>query len=71
MRRFFVALGVRLQVVARPLPHVIEPAQRPAQGIVGHPPSRGDFQELLKQGDRPAHVRAAQVLGREGQESLQ
>jgi len=71
MRRFFLALGVRLQVVTRPLPHVIEPVQRPAQGIVRHPPSRGDFQELLKQRDRPAHVRAAQVLGREGQEGSQ
>jgi hypothetical protein len=68
MRRFFLALGVRLQVVARPLPHVIELVQRPAHGVVRHPPSRGDFQKLLKQGDRPAHVRAAQVLGREGQE---
>jgi hypothetical protein len=71
MRRFFLALGVRLQVVARPLPHVIQPVQRPPQGIVRHPPPRGDLQELLEQGDRPAHVWAAQVLGREGQEGPQ
>jgi hypothetical protein len=69
MRRFFLALGVRLQVVAGPLPHVIDPVQRPAHGIVRHPPPRGDFQKLLKQGDRPTHVRAAQILGRESQES--
>jgi hypothetical protein len=34
MRRFFLTLGVRLQVVPRPLPHVIEPVQCPAQGVV-------------------------------------
>lgn len=71
MRRFFLALGVRLQVVPRPLPHVIQPVQRAAQRVVGHLPPRGDFQELLEQGDRPAHVWAAQVLGREGQEGFQ
>jgi hypothetical protein len=71
MRRFFLALGVRLPVVPRPLPHVIQPVQGAAQRVVGYLPPRGEFQELLEQGDRPAHVRAAQVLGREGQEGLQ
>jgi hypothetical protein len=71
MRRFFLALGVRLQVVARPLPGVIQPVQRAAHGVVGNPPSYGNVQKLLEQGDGPAHVRAAQVLGREGEEGLQ
>jgi len=71
MRRFFLALGVRLQVVSGPLPHIIQPVQRAAQRVVGHLPPRGDVQELLEQGDRPAHVRTAQVLRREGQEGLQ
>jgi hypothetical protein len=30
MRRFFLALGIRLQVVARPLPQVIQAMQRAA-----------------------------------------
>lgn len=71
MRRFFLALGVRLQVVPRPLPNEVQPVQRAAQRVVGYLPPRRDCQELLEQGDRPAHVRAAQVLGREGQEGLQ
>jgi hypothetical protein len=71
MRRFFLALGVRLQVVARPLPGVAQPAQRAAHGVFRHPPPRDDFQELLEQGDRPAHVRAAELLGREGKQGLQ
>jgi hypothetical protein len=71
MRRFFLALGVGLQVVARPLPHVVQPVQRAAHGVLRHLPLRGDIQELPEQGDGPAHVRAAQVLGREGEEGLQ
>jgi hypothetical protein len=47
MRRFFLALGVRLQVVARPLPRVVQPAQRAAQRVVRHLTPDGDFQELL------------------------
>jgi hypothetical protein len=71
MRRFFLALGVRLQVVARPLPRVTQPVQRAAQGVVRHLPPGGDFQKHLEQGDRPAHVRAAQVLGRDGEDGFQ
>jgi hypothetical protein len=71
MRRFFLALGVRLQVVARPLPCVVQPVQRAAHGVFRHPPPRDDFQELLEQGGRPAHVRAAELLGREGKQGLQ
>jgi hypothetical protein len=48
MRRFFLALGVRLQVVPRSLPHVIEPVQRAAQRVVRYLPPCGDFQELLE-----------------------
>jgi hypothetical protein len=71
MRRFFLALGARLQVVPRPLPRIIQPVQRAAQGVVRHLPPEGDFQELLEQGDRPAHVRAAELLGREGKQGPQ
>jgi hypothetical protein len=45
--------------------------QRAAHGVFRHPPPRDDFQELLEQGDRPAHVRAAKLLGREGEQGLQ
>lgn len=45
--------------------------QRAAQRVVGHLTACGDFQEILEQGDRPVHVRAAPVLGREGQEGFQ
>jgi hypothetical protein len=71
MRRFFLALRVRLQVVPRSLPDVIQLVQRATQRVVGNLAPRGDFQDFLEQGDRPAHVRAAQVLRREGQEGLQ
>jgi hypothetical protein len=71
MRRFFLALGVGVQVAARPLPHVIQPVQRAAERVVGEPPPGGDLQELLQQGDRPAPMRSAQVLGREGEKGLQ
>jgi len=71
MRRFFLALGVRVQVAARPLPHVIQPAQRAAERVAGEPPPGGDLQELLQQRDRPAYMRGAQVLGRQGEEGFQ
>src|SRR5437870_13205184 len=37
--RFFVALGVRGQQVAEPLPHVAQPVEFPADGVVGQPPA--------------------------------
>jgi hypothetical protein len=71
MRRFFLRQGVRVQVVAGPLPHVIQPAQRAAQGVSGDALLRGDFHELLEQGDRPTGVRTTQILGGKGEEGLQ
>jgi hypothetical protein len=71
MRLFFLALRVRIQVVARPLPHVIEPAQRPPQGVLGRPLLGGYFQDLQEQGDGPAHMWVAQFLGGQGQEGSQ
>jgi hypothetical protein len=71
MRRFFLALRVRVQVIARPLPHIVQPVQCPAQGVLGHPLIRGDLQDLAEQGHRPTGVRIAEVLGRGGKESLQ
>src|SRR5437762_5499271 len=46
MRRFFLALGVRLQVVPRPLPHEIQPVQRAAQRVVGYLRSEEHTSEL-------------------------
>src|SRR5436190_2064410 len=71
MRLFFLALGVGVQVMARPLPHITQPVQRAAERVVGQPPPRGHFQKLLDQGDRPAHMRSAEVLRREGQQRFQ
>jgi len=71
MRRFFLALGVRVEVVARPLPHVLQPAQRPPQRVLGRPPFRGELQDLLEQGYGPARVRVAEFLGRPGEEGRQ
>jgi hypothetical protein len=71
MRRFFLALGVRVQIVARPLPDVLQPPEHPAQGVVGHPPVGEGLQGLLKQRDRPAHPWVAEVLWREGKQGLQ
>jgi hypothetical protein len=71
MRRFFRALRVRDQVVAGPLPDVVQPVQGPAKGVFGHPLLRGDLQDLAEQGHRPTDVRVAEVLGRDGEEGLQ
>jgi hypothetical protein len=71
MSRFFLALRVRVQVVAWPLPHIVQPVQGPAQGVLGHPLLRGDLQDLTEEGHRPAHVRVTEVLGRCGEEGLQ
>jgi hypothetical protein len=71
MRRFFLALGVRVQVVTRPLPDVVQPIQGPAKSVFGYPLLRGDLQDLAKQWHRPTCVRIAEVLGRSGEESPQ
>lgn len=71
MRRFFLALRVWVQVVAGPLPDVVQPVQGPAKSVFGHPLLRGALQDLAKQGHRPTGVRIAKVLGRSGEESLQ
>src|SRR5512142_502912 len=57
IRRSFRALRVRVQVVTRPLPHVIQSAQRPAKSVLGQPLLRGDLQDLVEQRHRPTHVR--------------
>lgn len=71
MRRFFLALRVRLQVVAGPLPDVIQPVQGPAKRVFGDRLLRGDLQDLAEQGHGPTGVRIAEVLGRGGEEGLQ
>jgi hypothetical protein len=45
--------------------------QRPAKGILGHPHSRGDLQDLLEQGDCPTPVRVAEIPRRDGEEGLE
>ena len=71
MRRFFLALRVRIQVVAGPLPDVVQPVQGPTKSVLGCPLLRGDLQGLEEQGHRPTDVRIAEVLGRGGEEGLQ
>ena len=71
MRRFFLALGVRGQVVARPLPHVVQTPQDPAKGVIGYPLLRGGLQDFAEQRHCPTHMRGAEVLGRNGEEGLQ
>jgi hypothetical protein len=71
MRRFFLALGVRLEVVARPLPDVIAAPQRPADGVVGGALVGDEFEYLAQQGHRPAGGRVAEVLGRDGEEGFE
>src|SRR3954469_5833825 len=62
MRRFFLALGVRLQVVARPLPDVIQAPQRAAHGVLGHRLLGGDLQGMAQQRHGPTGVGKAEVL---------
>lgn len=71
MRRFFLALRVRVQVVARSLAHVIQPMQRPAQRAFGHLLPGGDGPGRAEQGHRPVRGGEAEVLGRAVQEDLQ
>jgi hypothetical protein len=74
MRRFLLALRVRVQVVAGPLPDGVQPVQGPATSGFGHPWLRGDLQDLAEQGHRPLcpiSVRGAAILGRDGEEGLQ
>jgi hypothetical protein len=71
MRRFFLALGVRVEVVARPLPDVIQAPQRPAHGVLGHALVGEEREHLLEQGHRPTGRRVAEVLGRDGEKGFE
>jgi hypothetical protein len=71
MRRFFLALGVEVQIVAWPLPHVIQAVQGSAQGVIRYLLPRRDFQNLMQKGQGPTRVGVAQFLGGEGEEGLQ
>jgi hypothetical protein len=71
MRRFFLALRVRVEVVARPLPDVTEALQRPADGVLGDAPVGEKCEDFLEQRHRPARRRVAEVLRRDGQEGFQ
>jgi hypothetical protein len=71
MRRFFLALRVRVQDVAGPFPDVVQAVQGAAEGILRHPAARAAFQGVLEQGHGPTAVRVAQALGRAGQQGCQ
>jgi len=72
MRLFFPPqLGVGYQVVARPLPHVVEPAQGAAHSIIGDAQAGGGVEGVGQHGHRPAGVRVAQGLRRAGQQGLE
>src|SRR5262245_24515710 len=49
IRRFFLKQGVGLQVVARALPGVVQPPQRPPQGVLRQPPPGGAVEGVLEQ----------------------
>jgi hypothetical protein len=71
MRRFFLALRVRVEVVARPLPDVIQAAQGSADGVIGHALVGEGFDHLPEQRHHPARRRVAQILGRDGEEGFE
>jgi hypothetical protein len=71
MSRFFLAQGVRVEDVARPLPDVIQPTQGAADGIVGYPAAGAACEGILEEGHRPSGVRQTHVLGRAGQQRFQ
>src|SRR5205085_6760118 len=60
MARFFLALGVRGQHVAVALPHVTQPVEFPADGVVGEPTAATTVQVLLEQRNCPVHPGIAQ-----------
>jgi hypothetical protein len=71
MRRFFLALGVRVEVVARPLPDVIQPPQGPAEGVIRDALVGEEFEGFLEQRHRPTRRRVAEILGRDGEEGFE
>jgi hypothetical protein len=71
MRRFFLALGVRCQHVARSLPDIPEAVEPPADGLIRGPYARVPLQLPLQQRDRPRGVRVAELLGRARQQRPQ
>jgi hypothetical protein len=64
MRRFFVALGVGVEDVARPLPDVPEPVEHAPDGVVRREQARAPVQLQLKQRRGPIRVRVSELLGR-------
>jgi hypothetical protein len=71
MRRFFLALRVGGEVVARPLPHVLQAVQGPAQGALRDALLGQALQGRAEQRHRPGRVRRPEILGGEGEEGLQ
>src|SRR3954469_20686762 len=62
--RFFLALGVRVEHVAWPLPEVTEPPDPTPHRLVRRSEPQVLLQLLPEEGDRPVRVRIAEVLGR-------
>jgi hypothetical protein len=71
MRRFFLALRVGSQDVARALPHEAEPRKASPDRIVRRRRFGVRSQLLPKQGDGPIRGRGAEVLGRASQQRPQ
>jgi len=71
MRAFFVALGVRLQGVAGPLPREAQLAQPAADGPLGRGAAAVPGQVLVQQPDGPLDRRVAQRVGPAGQRLTQ
>src|SRR5262249_3333704 len=71
IRRFFLALGVRDQVVARALAGESQPLPSAARRVLGDPQPRGTLQDLLEQWHGPARVWVAELPGWDGENSLQ
>jgi hypothetical protein len=64
MRRFFVALGVGVEDVARPLPDVPESVEHAPDGVIRGEHPRASLQLPLKQGCGPVRVRVSEFLRR-------
>jgi hypothetical protein len=71
MRRFFLALGIGVQDVPRPLPDVPQPMEAAADRLVRGQQARAPPQLPLEQGDRPVRVRVVELLGGAGHQGPQ
>lgn len=62
MRRFFLALGVGVQDVARSLPDVPEPVEQTSDGVIRREDPGAVLQLAPEQGDGPVRIRVSTSL---------